>query len=61
MARLPGVVPTSIGDTVRLHVDPADVCVFDAATGRRVERTNGDVPLTLPSPRKRGEGARHGG
>jgi hypothetical protein len=46
MARLPGVVRFSIGQPVRLRVDPADLSVFDAASGRRLERS--DAPaITL--------------
>jgi sn-glycerol 3-phosphate transport system ATP-binding protein len=36
LARLPGSVRIAMGDTVPLAIDPAQVHVFDAETGRRI-------------------------
>ena len=32
---LSGALPPSLGETVRLEIDPADIMLFDGATGRR--------------------------
>lgn len=37
MARLPGVVPLTVGQTIRLGIDPSNINVFSAVSGRRIE------------------------
>jgi sn-glycerol 3-phosphate transport system ATP-binding protein len=38
MARLPGLVEIALGERVEVRVDPAEISVFSAASGRRIER-----------------------
>jgi len=38
MARLPGLVEIAVGQRVEVRIDPADIALFSAASGRRLER-----------------------
>jgi multiple sugar transport system ATP-binding protein len=50
-ARLPKIARLGVGDSIDLRIDPADLYIFDPATGSRVvARLRGSMPETVVGP-----------